>query len=97
MGFRRAAKVDTNQPEIVKQLRQLGFRVDIVSQVKKLYDVVVTGLYDKIEPRTVRVEIKTNVGELTEDEIEYHRSEPFPETLIIARSVNDVLEWFRWI
>lgn len=36
-------RVDANQPQIVRELRALGFRVDIVSQLKKLYDLVVTG------------------------------------------------------
>ena len=96
MSFRRAAKKDTNQTQIVDELRNMGFRVDIVSQLKKLYDIVVTGLYDHIEPRTVRVEIKNGKGKLTDDESEYHQNEPFPETLIIARSTEDILTWFRW-
>jgi len=96
MGFRRAAKVDLNQPQVVKELRSLGYRVDIVSQVKKLYDLVVTGrIMSTNDVRTVRVELKSEGGTLTTDEISYHTSEPYPETLLIAFSTEDVLEWFH--
>ena len=96
MGFRRAAKVDINQPQIVRELRAQGFKVDITSQLKKLYDLVVTGkLYGTNDIRTVRVEVKSEGGTLTPDEAEYHRNEPYPETLIIAYSSEDILEWFH--
>ena len=96
MGFRRAAKVDINQPQIVRELRAQGFKVDITSQLKKLYDLVVTGkLYGTNDIRTVRVEVKSEGGTLTPDEAEYHRNDPYPETLIIAYSSEDVLEWFH--
>ena len=96
MGFRRAAKIDINQPQIVRELRAQGFKVDIVSQLKKLYDLVVTGkLYGTNDIRTVRVEVKSEGGTLTPDEAEYHRNDPYPETLIIAYSSEDVLEWFH--
>lgn len=96
MGFRRAAKVDSNQLQIVRELRALGFRVDNVSQVKKLYDLVVTGrVFGSQEVRTVRVEIKSEGGTLTYDEQDYHRSELYPETLLIAYSTEEVLEWFH--
>lgn len=95
MGFRRAAKVDANQMQMVRELRAQGYRVDIVSQLKKLYDLVVTGrMSGSADIRTVRVEVKTEEGKLTPDEIEYHRAEPYPETLIVARSSEDVLDWF---
>ena len=95
MSFRRAAKVDGNQTQIVTELRQLGYRVDIVSQLKKLYDLVVTGrIYGTDEIRTLRVELKVEKGTLTEDEKEYHEADPYPETLIIAKTTEDVMEWF---
>jgi hypothetical protein len=96
MSFRRAAKVDTNQPQIVRELRAQGFKVDITSQLKKLYDLVVTGkVYGTNDIRTVRVEVKSEGGTLTPDEAEYHRNDPYPETLIIAFTSEDVLEWFN--
>lgn len=96
MGFRRAAKVDLNQPQVVKELRSLGYRVDIVSQVKKLYDLVVTGrMTGTNDIRTVRVELKSEGGTLTPDESDYHNTDPYPETLLIAFSTEDILEWFH--
>ena len=95
MGFRRAARKDGNQTQIVNELRALGYRVDIVSQLKKLYDLVVTGrIFGTDEIRTLRVEVKQDGGKLTVDEREYHDAEPYPETLIIAYSTEDILEWF---
>jgi len=39
--LRRAAKVDRNQPEIVKALRQMGATVLITSQLKNAFDILV--------------------------------------------------------
>lgn len=93
--FRTAAKVDGNQKAIVRELRALGARVDDVSRMKKLYDLVVTWrVLPSNEVRTVRVEIKQPGAKLSVDEIEYHDSEPYPETLIIAHSTEEVMVWF---
>lgn len=90
-----AHKVDGNQDKIRRELRALGFRVDTVSRLKKLYDLVVTGrMFGTNEVRTVRVEVKMPGEKLTVDEIEYHDAEPYPETLLIAYSTEDVLDWF---
>ena len=53
MSFRRAAKVDDNQPEIVKQFRKLGWYVFIVSQLKNCCDIMVSK-----GGRTIAIEIK---------------------------------------
>jgi hypothetical protein len=88
-------KTDGNQIQIRRELRALFFRVDTVSKIRKLgYDLVVTGKDGNGIPRTVRVELKTDGGKLTADELDYHNSEPYPETLIIATSTEDVLKWF---
>jgi hypothetical protein len=87
-------KVDGNQAQIVRELRAFGFRVDIVSQLKKLYDLVVTGRNAKGKIQTLRVEIKMPGADLTVDEKEYWDAEPFPGTLIIAYETEDVLRWF---
>lgn len=42
MGFRRAARTDANQTEIVKYLRSIGALVVITSQLKKFCDIVVS-------------------------------------------------------
>jgi hypothetical protein len=41
LSFRRAAKVDVNQPEIVAAFRKLGWSVLIISQLKKCCDIIV--------------------------------------------------------
>jgi len=57
--------------------------------------IVVTGrVYGTDEIRTVRVELKMPGEKLTHDEAEYHRAEPFPQTLLIAESTEDILTWF---
>lgn len=98
MGLRYGSKVDANQAQIVRELRAMGFRVDLVHRLKKLYDLVVTGKFDKSFSdnfvATVRVEVKKPGEPLTVDEKEYWDAEPFPETLIIAYSTEDVLRWF---
>lgn len=102
MGFRNAAKADANQPQIVRELRAMGFRVDIVHRLKKLYDLVVTGHTSTLKTlgtdnklvKTLRVEIKMPGEQLSPDEQEYWNAEPFPETLIIAYSTEDILKWF---
>lgn len=62
----RNAKVDKNQPEIVKALRKAGAVVKHVHQLKKLFDILV---YYK--GRTYSVEIKTDhKKKLTPGELE---------------------------
>lgn len=53
MSFRRAARVDDNQKEIVKTLRKLGWYVLIISQLKNCCDLIVSK-----NGRTVAVEVK---------------------------------------
>ena len=53
MSFRRAAKVDDNQAEIVKAFRKLGWYVLIISQLKNCCDIIVSK-----EGRTIAIEIK---------------------------------------
>lgn len=53
MSFRRAARVDDNQPEIVKAFRSLGWYVLIISQLKNCCDIIVSK-----NGRTIAVEIK---------------------------------------
>lgn len=92
-----AHKVDGNQKIIREQLRALGFRVDNVSRLKKLYDLVITGrMFGSDDVRTVRVEVKMPGEKLTADEKEYHETEQYPETLLIAESTDDVLAWFGY-
>lgn len=59
MSFRRAAKVDRNQPEIVAEFRRLGWYVLIVSQLKNCCDIIVS-------KRGVTVAIEIKDGEKPE-------------------------------
>jgi hypothetical protein len=42
MSFRRAARTDDNQPEVVKEFRRLGWCVLIISQLKNCCDIMVS-------------------------------------------------------
>ena len=53
MSFRRAAKVDSNQSEVVKAFRDLGWYVLIISQLKNCCDIMVSR-----NGRTIAIEIK---------------------------------------
>mgnify|MGYP003640067200 FL=1 len=53
MSFRRAARVDDNQSDIVKLFRKLGWSVLIVSQLKNCCDIIVSK-----NGRTFCIEIK---------------------------------------
>lgn len=93
--MRRAAKVDRNQAEIVKHLRWSGFDVDLVHQLKGLYDIIVTGLpVWSHMPVALRVEIKMPGEKLTPAEQEYWNQVKHPGNLIVAESVEDILKWF---
>jgi len=88
MSFRRAAKVDANQPEIVKAFRSLGWYVLIISQLKNCCDIIVSK-----GGRTVAVEIKDGAKppsqqKLSEGELKF-RNEWKGEYALI-KSVSDV-------
>ena len=61
----RIAKVDKNQPEIVKALRSCGAIVKHVHTLKNLFDILVF-----YEGETYCVEIKNGKGKLTKGEEE---------------------------
>ena len=91
-----AAKSDANQPQIVEELRSLGFDVDIVSREKKLYDIVVSGI-PAWARKTVGVRVEIKVSEkssLTPAEQSYWARQKNPENLIRATCTGDVLRWF---
>lgn len=88
---RYAARPDANQEQIVSQLRDLGYQVDIV---RKPYDLVVTGRDERGAIRSLRVEVKVKGGRLSKAEKKYHAENRWPETIIIAYSADDILRWF---
>ena len=93
--MRTAARVDKNQVAIVAELRALGMDVDHVHQVKNLYDLVVTGIpADYHRPVSLRVEVKSPGGKLTEGEADFWDKQRHTGNLIIAYSAEDVLRWF---
>jgi len=53
MSFRRAARADANQPEIVECFRSLGWYVLIISQLKNCCDIMVSK-----GGQTIAIEIK---------------------------------------
>ena len=83
------AKVDKNQPVIVKAFRQLGFHVSHTHMVKRFCDIVVhkNGLNHLIE-------IKGEKGKLTPAEKEFHAECPSP--VHIVRTPDDVLQFSAW-
>ena len=67
----RNAKVDRNQPEIVKAFRGLGWTVLIISQLKNCADIIVSK-----NGRTIVIEIKDgektkSQQKLTEGELKF--------------------------
>lgn len=71
MSFMRAAKVDENQPEVVKLFRRLGWSVLIISQLKNCCDIIVAK-----DKRTIAIEIKDgskkpSARKLSEGEIKF--------------------------
>lgn len=53
MSFRRAAKVDDNQKQVVALFRKLGWYVLIISQLKNCCDIIVSK-----DDVTIAIEIK---------------------------------------
>ena len=89
MSFRRAAKVDANQSEIVKAFRSLGWYVLIISQLKNCCDIIVSK-----NGRTIAIEIKDgskspSQRKLSEGELKF-KNEWQGEYLLIE-SIDDVL------
>lgn len=94
--MRIAARIDLNQPEIVRELRDLGFDVDHVHTIKGFCDIIVSGIatWSNGEAVGLRVEIKNGKkAKLTPDEVKYWKNQKH-RNLIIARCTEDVLKWF---
>lgn len=88
MSFRRAAKVDSNQAEIVAAFRAAGATVKPVHTVKGFVDVVVG-----YKGRNLLVEIKDgnkppSARKLTESEQDFHVH--WKGTIEVVQSLDDV-------
>jgi hypothetical protein len=103
--MRLAARVDSNQKQIVAQLRALGYHVTLLHQLGRgKPDLLVAG-YDWKTGRVslLLVELKSSPSEgLTPDEQDWHTG--FRETfvtsdlpLIVASSLYEIIDWFRAI
>ena len=90
MSFRRAAKVDANQAEIVKTFRALGWYVLIISQLKNCCDIIVSK-----NGRTIAVEIKDgskppSQRKLSTGELKFKNE--WQGEYLLVESIDDVLE-----
>jgi hypothetical protein len=93
----KRTKPDSNQAQITEELRALGYDVDVVCDLPRLYDLVVSGqkhLYYPSTPASVRVEIKSENGELNETEKEYYEKQNHKGSYLVARTTEDILKWF---
>lgn len=90
----RAAKIDINQTEIVKQLRQIpGISVHITSRLGCGFPDLVVGYMKKV---TILVELKRpGKIKLTDKEKEFCESTQC--NYIIAQNVNDILKELKII
>jgi hypothetical protein len=68
--LRQAAKVDRNQPEIVKALRKIGAGVLITSQLKKAFDILVFYRYNTYVMEIKDGELPPSKKKLTDGEQE---------------------------
>lgn len=89
----RARKVDSNQEQIVKDLRKCGFTVAVTSGIGEGYpDLTVSK-----DNKTRLVEVKDpskppSQRRLTEDQEKFHAA--WQDTIIIALTTEDVINQF---
>lgn len=86
--MRRAARTDSNQQEVIDRLREANFKV---RYIKEPTDLIVAG----INPRTGRrvnvlMEVKTDGGKLTKQQVEFIAEWPGP--LHVVRDGNEAVE-----
>lgn len=91
--MRRAAKIDSNQNEIVKALRKLGAFVLITSQLKNAFDILVA-----YNSKLYVVEIKDgnkppSARKLTEGELKCKKGfESVGVTYHVINSIDEAIE-----
>ena len=81
----RAAKVDSNQNELVKALRDFGCSVYIVSMVKGFVDIIVG--YNGVN---YLFEIKTKTGKVSEIQKRLHAT--WRGKIHVVRNIDDCLQ-----
>jgi Holliday junction resolvase len=82
----KAAKIDANQPEIVKALRKCGISVHSTAAIGKGFPDLVCAKGDK----AWLIEVKGPKGKLTDDQVEFMSA--WQGDVHIARSVDDALK-----
>ena len=92
MSFRRKAKVDKNQAQIVEALRKVGAVVKHVHQLKNLFDILVF-----YRGETYCVEIKSSrKSKLTEGELECKKElESVGVAYWVIYDVNDAMRMLK--
>ena len=80
--MRRAAKVDANQAEIVDGLRRCGISVEFIG---KPVDLLVC-----CRGETSLLEVKTEDGRLTKDQVEFLAR--WPGRVHVVRTLNEALK-----
>ena len=88
--MRTAARVDDNQPEIVKAFRDLGWSVLIISQLKNCCDIIVSK-----NGVTTAIEIKDGAKpksqhKLTEGELKFR--DEWQGDYALITSIDDVIK-----
>ena len=85
----RAAKIDKNQPDIVKAFRAMGASVHILSTVGDGFPDLAIGIHGK----TFLVEVKTEEGKLTKDQVKWH--DEWKGQKVIIRGVDEAIAFLR--
>jgi|LakMenEpi03Aug12_release.lakeMendotaPanAssembly.Ray.scaffolds.fasta_scaffold494053_2 hypothetical protein len=93
--MRKIARVDANQPEIVKALRKAGFHVTHLHTIGGgVPDLLIVGPSRSGRILALLCEVKSAKGELTDDEAKFFDKFPAGGPAIVARSADEVLSWF---
>lgn len=92
--MRRAARVDENQPEIVKALRAVGATVEVTSAVGKGFPDLVVGLRGQTELMEIKNPLKPKADRvLTPDQVVWHRQWR-GKPVCVVETVKDALAVF---
>ena len=107
--MRTKSRKDLNQAAIVKELREKGYDVDVV---ERPYDIVVSGEfeyltgdldhYQEVKVCSLRVELKSEKGKLSDSQKKYIENLQHPESYTVATSpaddpmpaVREIEKWF---
>lgn len=96
---RTKARTDSNQSRMVEHLRQCGLRVESMHQMGKGFpDLMVMGYHRGYNMHMwLGVEVKTEKGTLTPDQVAWHEALPEGAPVIVATESVQVLRWFGMV